>query len=505
MSILIRFQLFPTTMAKQDAHIRLIFGFKIKHLRQQQDFSYQQLADRTGLAISYLHDIEKGKKYPKADKIMALGEALGVDYDYLVSLKADKKLQPVVELLQSDILQDYPLELFGLKTNKLLQLFSNVPEKMTVFISTIFEITRNYEMTREHFYQAALRAYQNMHDNYFADLEEAVKVFRQEYALYDEGSCNLEHLEGVLENTYKIQVDRDLLNNHAELGALRSYFQPQRKTLYLNTALSRAQQSFILGRELAFQYLKIEERPLEMRILSVKSFDKLLNNFRASYFAAALLMDEQQLSEDIRGWFAQEQFEPDYLLTLLEKYEVTAEMLLQRLTNILPQHFDISNLFFLRLTGSADLQKFQITKELHLARSDHHPYSNELQEYYCRRWVAIESIKNLRMQPDTQLLADAQVSEYWQSDKAYLCLTLAQVSAERPKEGSSVTIGLLEDDRLRQQIHFLKDPKLRRKAVNVTCQRCTMPDCDARMAPPTELEQRVARQQLKTAIQKTFE
>lgn len=492
-------------MAKQEAHIRLIFGFKIKHLRQQQEFSYQQLADRTGLAISYLHDIEKGKKYPKRDKIIALAKALEVDYDYLISLKADKKLQPVVDLLQSDILQDYPLALFGLKTNQLLQLFSNVPEKMTVFISTIFEITRNYEMTREHFYQAALRAYQNMHDNYFADLEQAVKGFRQEYALYDKGSCHLEALEAVLRNNYGLQIDRSLLQGHPELTDLRSYYQSKHKILYLNPRLDRAQQSFIIGRELAFQYLSIGERPLEMRILSVKSFDKLLNNFRASYFAAALLMDEQQLSEDLRQWFAQEQCNPRYLLTLLKKYEVTAEMLFQRLTNILPQHFDISNLFFLRLTGSADLERFHITKELHLSRSDHHPYSNELHEYYCRRWVAIESIKRLQTESNAALLADAQVSEYWESDKAYLCLTLAQAHPQQPEEGSSVTIGLLENDRLKQQLHFLKDSKLRRRMVNVTCQRCTMPDCDVRAAPPIEMQRKVARQDLKAAIKKAFE
>ena len=46
--------------------VKLVFGLKIKHLRLEHGFSYQQLSQRTGLAISYLHDIEKGKKYPKS-------------------------------------------------------------------------------------------------------------------------------------------------------------------------------------------------------------------------------------------------------------------------------------------------------------------------------------------------------------------------------------------------------------------------------------------------------
>ena len=50
--------------------VKLIFGLKVHYLRQQQGLSYQQLSEITGLAISYLHNIEKGKKYPKADKII---------------------------------------------------------------------------------------------------------------------------------------------------------------------------------------------------------------------------------------------------------------------------------------------------------------------------------------------------------------------------------------------------------------------------------------------------
>ena len=77
-------------MLKEIDTVKLIFGLKVHHLRQEQDLSYQQLSERTGLAISYLHNIEKGKKYPKADKILALAKALDTDYNYLVSLDAEK-------------------------------------------------------------------------------------------------------------------------------------------------------------------------------------------------------------------------------------------------------------------------------------------------------------------------------------------------------------------------------------------------------------------------------
>ncbi|MEM9836651.1 MAG: helix-turn-helix transcriptional regulator, partial [Bacteroidota bacterium] len=110
--------------------IKLIFAFKIKYLRQQKGLSYQQLKEATGLSTSYLHDIEKGTKYPKIDKITALAKAFGVDYNELVSTTASKKIQPIIDLLHSDFLKVFPLEMFGLDIYRLFEMFSNTPEKV---------------------------------------------------------------------------------------------------------------------------------------------------------------------------------------------------------------------------------------------------------------------------------------------------------------------------------------------------------------------------------------
>ena len=69
-------------MLKAIDTVKLIFGLKVQQLRKERQLSYQQLSEKTKLAISYLHNIEKGKKYPKADKIMALADALDSDYNY---------------------------------------------------------------------------------------------------------------------------------------------------------------------------------------------------------------------------------------------------------------------------------------------------------------------------------------------------------------------------------------------------------------------------------------
>ena len=479
-------------MIEQQAIIKMIFGFKAKYLRQQQGLSLEELAERASLSKSYLHDIEKGKKYPKVDKINAMAQALGVDYDFMVSTRASKKLQPIIDLLTSDFVKEFPLELFGISPDKLFELFSNTPDKVNAFISTLFKITRNYQMQREHLYLAALRSYQDMYDNYFEELERSVRAFRTAFQIKDTRPYTPSFLEQLLREHFGITTDRKAMPREKELKRQRSLYSPNHKTLFLNEGLSSAQENFLLGRELAFQYLKFTERPYFTRIVETDSFEKLLNNFKASYFSVALLMDEQRMVEDIRSFAQRTSWEPKAFLHLLDQYDVTPEMLLQRLTNLLPHHFDIKDLFFLRMVSDESLQGFQMTKELHLSQL-HNPYANELSEHYCRRWVSVNIIKkvkaNQQLHNDTAPAADAQISQYWETPNRYLCISVAKPDFQNPARGTSVTVGLLVNDTLRRLFRFLDSPELPTRIVNTTCERCSISNCEARAAAPAVLEQ----------------
>lgn len=59
------------------------------------------------------------------------------------------------------------------------------------------------------------------------------------------------------------------------------------------------------------------------------------------------------------------------------------------------------------------------------------------------------------------ILADAQISKYWSTDKEYLRFSLAKLAFSNPEKGVSVTIGLLVNPQLKGIFHFLKDPKLK--------------------------------------------
>ncbi|HLE37940.1 MAG TPA: helix-turn-helix transcriptional regulator, partial [Candidatus Acidoferrales bacterium] len=51
-------------------NVAVIFGLKLHHLREAKGYGLKELSEKVGLSPSYLNEIEKGKKYPKADKIL---------------------------------------------------------------------------------------------------------------------------------------------------------------------------------------------------------------------------------------------------------------------------------------------------------------------------------------------------------------------------------------------------------------------------------------------------
>ncbi|SHG72147.1 XRE family transcriptional regulator [Pedobacter caeni] len=488
-------------MITDNDSVRLILGLKVKALRQEKGLSYQQLAEKTGMSLSYVHDIETGKKFPKADKILSLAKILGVDYDYLVSLRANKKLQPIIDLINSDFINAVPWDHFGLTPASLLDLFSNTPDKVTAFISTLLKISRSYQLSKENFYNAALRSYQDLHDNHFEELEDAVRNFREEYKWDEDLKAETPLLEGIL-NKIGIQVNRKRMNSMEALQGLRSFYAKTSKTFYINKGMSPAQEKFLLAREIAFQYLNITERPYETIIQHSDSFDIMLNNFKASYFGVALLMQEEKFVEDVKRIMMQSKWDDKAWLNLWTEYEVTPEMMVQRLTNVLPKHFSIDQLFFLRISGDVKKDEFEITKELHLSQL-HNPHANARHEHYCRRWVSINSLKHtanlLNAKKYKHPIVEAQISQYWQTHNRYLCISISKPTG-KGNEMISVTLGLLIDQKLLQAMSFVNDTAIPVKTVHTTCERCGIMDCMERAAPPTEILKEQKQEKINNAL-----
>lgn len=470
----------------EEEYIKLIFGLKLKQIRTERNLSLFGLSKLTGLSKSYLNEIEKGKKFPKTDKIVVLAEKLEVPYDHLVSLKLDKNLAPIGEILQSKILKEIPLELFGIQESTLIDIVANAPVKVNAFISTIIEIAQHYNFSRESFYLASVRSFQEANNNYFDDLEQKVVAFAKTYQVDLTQRISSQELEDILVEEFGYTINNEELTKHHELGNLRSIFVPKTKTLLLSNHIDDAQRTFIYGKELAYHYLDIEDRLYTFSWIKFDNFDQVLNNFYASYFAGALMIPRASLTQQLTNLFEQKTFQKNAFLQLIANYNASPEAFYQRLTNILPKDFNIQNLFFLRFTHKKGSEKFHLKKELHLSHQ-HSPHANETNEHYCRRWVSLDVLKTISQQNKSHVF-DLQISHYPEDNMNYLVLSSATKDPFKENQYRSISVGLLIDKQLQRKLSFIEDNAIPTKNVGVTCERCAITDCEVRKAAPIILQ-----------------
>lgn len=478
---------------------KIILGLKVRQLRLKKNITFKELKAKTGMSVSYLNEIERGKKYPKDDKIALLAEALGESQEDLISMELSGNLIPVGELLQSNFLNELPLDMFGIELMKVVEIISMAPAKVGAFISTLVDLSRNYAVGEASFFQAAVRSYQELHFNYFEELEEKAEKFSKQYGFPENGPVSNALLEETLKKHFKYKIVEDGLSDFSDLQGLRSVLLPKKKKLLLNKNISETQRTFQYAKELAFQYLKLEERAYTSSLLKVTSFDQVLNHFKAVYFAAAILVNKKSITKDLKHFFDKEKWNGDDFLDMRSKYKVSPEIMLARLTNVMPKYLGLKKFFFIRMIHDADKNDFQIDKELHL-NNRHAPHSNHSAEHYCRRWMTVSLLEDLQqLQLSGRyagIIVGAQRSRFFGTDDEYFSFTFARPGHGDGNINSSVTIGLYLDEATRKTIKFVGDPSIQHKVVHTTCERCPITDCQERVTEATVILQREQRKRM---------
>lgn len=484
---------------------RIVLGLKVRQFRQERDWNFEELSKRTGISVSYLNEIEKGKKYPQPENLQKLADALGITSEFLASPELTKQYAPIGDLLQSNFLNELPLDLFGIEVQQVVEIIARAPDRVNAFISALLEIARNYSLRDENFFFAALRAYQELHMNYFGDIEQAADEFVQLHHLPENGGVPAQLLADLLQTEFNYKIDRQGLDEYPELKSLRSVFNPRKRVLLLNSRLNERQRAFQLAKELGFNVLQLRERPLASTLLRVNSFEEALNNYKAAYFAVAVLVNRNAFVRDLRAFFQQPNWNAPFLLELMAKYQASPEVLFQRF-NVLSLDFDLHKVFFLRFIHDLEHDKFDIDKELHLNRR-HQPHASGLDEHYCRRWVSITLLRDLQAYQrktgdHAHLLTGVQRAKFLDSGEEYLCFAVAKPGYPTVDRNVSVTLGILLDDQAKQVIRFWDDPSIPKREVNVTCERCPLTDCTERVVPATALLKREARKKMQESLKK---
>jgi Zn-dependent peptidase ImmA (M78 family) len=305
-------------------------------------------------------------------------------------------------------------------------------------------------------------------------------------------------LEAILQEVYGYTLDYELIRTHPELAKYRTvFFQGKQPRLLLNPDLYDRQVRFLLARELGYQFLGLAERSTTSTPDHIHTFQQILNDFKAAYFAGALLMPRTAVIADLQQFFNLPTWDPRPLEQMLTAYHVTPEMLLYRFSELIPQFFGIK-LHFLRFHHSRGSHTYPLIKQLNMNRLLV-PSGIGLHEHHCRRWLSIRLLQELEdhiaEHPSPNLTMDdvpagVQMSEFLDSQDRFLCIGFARPLVLSPNVNSSVIVGFRVDAELKNSIRFMDDPAIPQRIINETCERCplTAEQCQMRAAEPTLLQ-----------------
>ncbi len=463
--------------------LKFVFGMKLRGLRLDRGLSLKDLAKKTGLSPSYLNEIEKGKKYPKTEKILILSEALNEKYEDLISLELKRELQLVQNLLDKKFLTGIPFDLFGIPAATVFELLTERPKKMQALVGTILEIARAHNIQIDDFLFALLRAYIDRHENYFPSLEEAAQKAARDLAIHWSSPPQQLKKELIQKLAFKkVQVlEQDLQKLSPDLNEVLYFIADRGKTLYLSSQVDLEEQIFILAREIGFIELRLKNRPQSSLILNLDSFEQLFNHFSASYFASSLLIPENEIISDLRELLRAPQWQESSFKRILAKYPCTFESLFHRMTQILPKHFGLKHLFFLRYEYDLPLKKYEIARELHLS-SPQGPHRVIGNEHYCARWL-IYRLTQQQIKNSSEASIGIQRSRYSGTDREYLILSISFRKPFFPNKITSVCVGLLNNQNLVAQIPWSGSSQIPFYTVGETCERCAEKNCAERGAP----------------------
>ncbi len=492
-------------------NVRFILGLKLRKLRRERHLSLTELAARAGISVSYLSEIEGGRKHPKPEKLIRLAEALAIAYDDLVSLQVADELDPLKAILGSEFVREFPFELFGIEPQDLFALVADVPGKSAALFQTFLEVGRTYGVQVEHLLFAALRSYQQLRHNYFLEMETAATAFRAAEAWPSGEPPSAGDLRRLLEDRYRCAVDEESLARHPDLHGFRSVFLPGNPPrLLVNDRLLPSQKAFIYGREIGYRHLGLGERAVTGSWLNVDSFGQILNNFKASYFSGALLIDEGALGEMLTSFLRRDRWDGEAFLDCMRRFDATPEMFFYRLSQIVPERFGLHEIFFLRFHHATGSDDYRLTKALNLSHVPV-PHGIGLDEHYCRRWPAMGLLKELDRrqwsgQPGGPLVA-AQRSRFLNDDATFFVIAVARPLALSEGLKSCVSLGFLLNGVFRQRVRFWNDPDVPEVDVNLTCERCglTPEECLDRAAPAALFQQSQVRERQARALAELLE
>jgi len=304
-----------------------VFGQRLRHARRAQGLTLAELGERVGRAPSVLSLIENGRREPKLSLIEALAAALSVPAEELLRRQPPSR-RAQLEIALQEAQRDPAYRELGLPHLRVgARVPSDVIEHLVALHAELRKQRAKPTATPEEARaaNADLRAMMRERGNYFAPIEEeaAAALARAGYA---GGALSQGMLLSVVSRSgFSVRYARDLprsVRSVTDLRNRRIYLKQESMGMHTpRTILLQTLGHFVLGHRAPQDFA-----------------DFLRQRVEANYFAAAVLVPEQQATA-----FLREAAEARSLSVedLRDVFAVSYEMAAHRFTNLATHHLGL--------------------------------------------------------------------------------------------------------------------------------------------------------------------
>ena len=395
----------------------LVFGQRLRHIRQERGLTLNELGDLVGRRAPYLSRLENGKREPTLSLIGALADALEVAPGELLDPTPPSRraeLEVALERAQDDPLyRRLGLNVFPLSR----RVDDDVLEHVIALYSELRRVSavraQTPEEARKH--NSQLRAMMRERDNYFADIEASAREALDAVDYAGDGHITARIIDDLASHFgFRVTAVPRLPSGLRSLADLRKgrLFVHERErvgTLMSRSIVAQSLGHFALGHG------------------DPASFGEFLQQrVEANYFAGALLVPESsavpylQRAKDAHDLCIED---------LAEHFFVSYEMAAHRFTNLATRHLGIAT-HFLRSDAEGVIWKAYENNGVPFPAD---PDGAIEGQRVCRRWGTRRVFESDQLRTVRHQYTDTPAGTFW-------CVTVREAGRE-PEHAVTVGVG----------------------------------------------------------------
>ncbi len=275
---------------------KLFVGAQLRRLREKHRLQQSAMAERLGLSLSYVCQLENNQRPVTAAVLLKLTEVFDFDLADFSEEQNKRLLSELRTLFRDRMVSEADVSLADI--DRLVQQVPTLAGAVVALYQKHLQLHEEYRQLIERFYgdqhhphlaplpHEAVRDFFNRRNNHFELLDGAAEALAYEWQL--QPGHRVPALRELMKRVHGVEVVS--VSASADAAELRHY-EARRRLLRISPDLSDAQQAFQIATQLALlAYGELVEREIEGGALADEQSRALARQGLAHYFAGALLM-----------------------------------------------------------------------------------------------------------------------------------------------------------------------------------------------------------------------